>query len=129
MDEYWNTGFFTDKNDTERQLPAKGKGTCQNNCVGVNDEIILRIKYYLMLPVQQIMQLQCSRLSDERWELNLLLSTQIHAWTTGDQNIHDAPHKRPPRRVRAAAVSIIPTTRCSKKLSVMYLPHLQGGSG
>ncbi len=50
--------------------------------------------------------------------------TTIHAYT-GDQNIHDAPHKDP-RRARAAALSIIPTTTGAAKAASLALPALEG---
>jgi glyceraldehyde 3-phosphate dehydrogenase len=52
------------------------------------------------------------------------LMTTIHAYT-GDQNIHDAPHKDP-RRARAAALSIIPTTTGAAQAAALALPELEG---
>jgi glyceraldehyde 3-phosphate dehydrogenase len=52
------------------------------------------------------------------------LMTTIHAYT-GDQNIHDAPHKDP-RRARAAAVSIVPTTTGAAQAASLALPELEG---
>jgi glyceraldehyde 3-phosphate dehydrogenase len=52
------------------------------------------------------------------------LMTTIHAYT-GDQNIHDAPH-RDPRRARAAAVSIVPTTTGAAQAASLALPDLTG---
>jgi glyceraldehyde 3-phosphate dehydrogenase len=55
------------------------------------------------------------------------LMTTIHAYT-GDQNIHDAPHKDP-RRARAAAVSIVPTTTGAAQAASLALPELEGRLG
>ncbi|MCC5946894.1 MAG: type I glyceraldehyde-3-phosphate dehydrogenase [Nitriliruptoraceae bacterium] len=52
------------------------------------------------------------------------LMTTIHAYT-GDQRIHDAPHKDP-RRARAAAVSMIPTTTGAAKAASLALPAMEG---
>jgi glyceraldehyde 3-phosphate dehydrogenase len=52
------------------------------------------------------------------------LMTTIHAYT-GDQNIHDAPHKDP-RRARAAAVSIVPTSTGAAQAASLALPELEG---
>lgn len=52
------------------------------------------------------------------------LMTTIHAYT-GDQNIHDAPHKDP-RRARAAAVSIVPTTTGAAQAASLALPEMEG---
>jgi glyceraldehyde 3-phosphate dehydrogenase len=52
------------------------------------------------------------------------LMTTVHAYT-GDQNIQDAPHKDP-RRARAAALSIIPTTTGAARTASLALPELEG---
>ncbi len=52
------------------------------------------------------------------------LMTTIHAYT-GDQNIHDAPHKDP-RRARAAALSIVPTTTGAAQAASLALPEMEG---
>jgi glyceraldehyde 3-phosphate dehydrogenase len=52
------------------------------------------------------------------------LMTTVHAYT-GDQNIHDAPHKDP-RRARAAALSIIPTTTGAARAASLAMPELEG---
>ncbi|MFM7079775.1 MAG: type I glyceraldehyde-3-phosphate dehydrogenase [Bacteroidota bacterium] len=53
--------------------------------------------------------------------------TTVHAYT-GDQNLHDSPHKDL-RRARAAAVSIIPTTTGAAKAITEVFPHLKGKVG
>jgi glyceraldehyde 3-phosphate dehydrogenase len=50
--------------------------------------------------------------------------TTVHAYTN-DQNILDAPHKDP-RRARAAAVNIIPTSTGAAKAVGLVLPALAG---
>ena len=50
--------------------------------------------------------------------------TTIHAYT-GDQNILDASHKDP-RRARAAAMSMIPTSTGAAKAVGLVLPELKG---
>ena len=52
------------------------------------------------------------------------LMTTIHAYT-GDQRLHDAPHKDL-RRARAAALSIVPTTTGAAKAVALVLPELKG---
>lgn len=47
---------------------------------------------------------------------------------TGDQNLHDAPHKDL-RRARAASASIIPTTTGAAKAITNIFPHLDGKLG
>lgn len=53
--------------------------------------------------------------------------TTIHSYT-GDQKLHDAPH-RDLRRARAAAVSIVPTTTGAAKAITKIFPHLEGNLG
>lgn len=52
------------------------------------------------------------------------LMTTIHAYTN-DQSLQDAPHKDP-RRARAAAVSMIPTTTGAAKAISLVIPELKG---
>jgi glyceraldehyde 3-phosphate dehydrogenase len=47
---------------------------------------------------------------------------------TGDQNLHDAPHKDL-RRARAASASIIPTSTGAAKAITNIFPHLLGRLG
>ncbi|WP_022916413.1 type I glyceraldehyde-3-phosphate dehydrogenase [Ruania albidiflava] len=52
------------------------------------------------------------------------LMTTVHAYTA-DQNLQDGPH-RDPRRARAAALNIIPTTTGAAKAVSLVLPELAG---
>ncbi len=52
------------------------------------------------------------------------LMTTIHAYTS-DQSLQDMPHKDP-RRARAAALSLIPTTTGAAKAVGLVLPELAG---
>lgn len=52
------------------------------------------------------------------------LMTTTHAYT-GDQRLHDAPHKDL-RRARAAALSMVPTTTGAAKAVSLVLPELKG---
>ena len=52
------------------------------------------------------------------------LMTTIHAYTA-DQRLQDMPHKDP-RRARAAAVNLIPTSTGAAKAVGLVLPDLNG---
>jgi glyceraldehyde 3-phosphate dehydrogenase len=52
------------------------------------------------------------------------LMTTIHAYTQ-DQNLQDAPHKDP-RRARAAAINMVPTSTGAAKAIGLVLPELKG---
>ena len=51
--------------------------------------------------------------------------TTIHSYTN-DQKILDVAHKKDPRRARAAAVNIIPTTTGAAKAVALVIPDLKG---
>ncbi|WP_457597279.1 type I glyceraldehyde-3-phosphate dehydrogenase [Hydrogenimonas sp.] len=53
------------------------------------------------------------------------LMTTIHAYT-GGQNLMDAPTQKDPRRCRAAAVNMVPTTTHAAEAIYKVLPELQG---
>ena len=53
--------------------------------------------------------------------------TTVHSFT-GDQRLHDAPHKDL-RRARAATQSIVPTTTGAAKAVTRIFPHLDGNIG
>lgn len=70
------------------------------------------------------------KIIDEVCGIESCYITTIHSYT-GDQRLHDAPHKDL-RRSRAAAVSIIPTTTGAAKALTKVFPHLiekMGGCG
>ncbi|HRH65196.1 MAG TPA: type I glyceraldehyde-3-phosphate dehydrogenase [Bacteroidia bacterium] len=133
------TGFFTDKAGAQLHLdagagkvvlsaPAKGKDPVKTIVLGVN--------HHQIVPEDTILSnASCTtnnaapmlKILDELWGIESAFVTTIHAYT-GDQNIHDAPHKDL-RRARAAAVSIIPTTTGAAKALGDVLPHLQGKLG
>jgi glyceraldehyde 3-phosphate dehydrogenase len=48
----------------------------------------------------------------------------VHAYT-GDQRLLDAPHKDP-RRARAAALNLVPTTTGAAKAIGLVVPELAG---
>ena len=64
---------------------------------------------------------------DENWGIVDGYITTVHSMT-GDQSLHDAPHKDL-RRARAASASIIPTTTGAAKAITAIFPHLDGRLG
>ncbi len=67
------------------------------------------------------------KILDDNWKIKDGYITTVHSMT-GDQNLHDAPH-RDLRRARAASVSIIPTTTGAAKAITNIFPHLDGRLG
>ncbi|MDF3076844.1 MAG: gap [Sphingobacteriaceae bacterium] len=64
---------------------------------------------------------------DDNWGIIDGYITTVHSMT-GDQNLHDAPHKDL-RRARAASASIIPTSTGAAKAITNIFPHLEGKLG
>ncbi|QQT24941.1 type I glyceraldehyde-3-phosphate dehydrogenase [Sphingobacterium spiritivorum] len=67
------------------------------------------------------------KILDENWGIEDGYITTVHSMT-GDQNLHDAPH-RDLRRARAASSSIIPTSTGAAKAITNVFPHLEGRLG
>ncbi len=67
------------------------------------------------------------KILDDYFGINDGYITTVHSMT-GDQNLHDAPH-RDLRRARAASQSIIPTTTGAAKAITRVFPHLEGVLG
>lgn len=67
------------------------------------------------------------KLLDDNWGIIEGYITTVHSMT-GDQNLHDGPHKDL-RRARAASASIIPTTTGAAKAITHVFPHLDGKLG
>jgi len=67
---------------------------------------------------------------DEAFGVESCYISTVHSYT-GDQKLHDAPH-RDLRRARAASVSIVPTTTGAARALTRVFPHLSerlGGCG
>jgi len=67
------------------------------------------------------------KILDDNWGIIDGYITTVHSMT-GDQNLHDAPHKDL-RRARAASASIIPTSTGAAKAITTIFPHLDGRLG
>jgi len=67
------------------------------------------------------------KILDDNWGIIDGYITTVHSMT-GDQSLHDAPHKDL-RRARAASASIIPTTTGAAKAITNIFPHLEGRLG
>jgi len=62
---------------------------------------------------------------DDAFGIEKALVTTCHSYTN-DQNILDVKHSQDPRRARAAAVNMIPTSTGAAKAIGLVMPHLQG---
>jgi glyceraldehyde 3-phosphate dehydrogenase len=66
-----------------------------------------------------------ARVLDDAFGIEAGLMTTIHSYT-GSQPILDAKHKKDPRKARAGAVNLIPTTTGAAKAIAKVLPQLKG---
>lgn len=107
--------------------PAKG-GDVKTVVLGINDDILTgdeditsnaSCTTNCAAPMVQLVHEMCGIESG--------YITTIHSYT-GDQRLHDSPH-RDLRRARAAAVSIIPTTTGAAKAITKIFPELDGKMG
>lgn len=128
------TGAFTDREGLEKHikagakrvlLTAPGSGV-KTIVLGVNDEDYNPEEDFIisnascttncLAPVAKVL--------NDNFGIKKGLMTTIHAYTT-DQRILDAHHKDP-RRARAAALSMIPTSTGAAKAVSLVLPELEG---
>ena len=130
-----STGLFTKRDDAAKHLEAGAKKVIISApAKGEDVTLVLGSNESSYDPDQHhvISMASCTtgsvaplaRVLHEAFGISQGLMTTIHAYT-GDQNIHDAPHKDP-RRARAAALSIIPTTTGAAKAVSLALPQLEG---
>jgi glyceraldehyde 3-phosphate dehydrogenase len=133
-----STGKFTSKAGAELHLQAGARQVLISApsadkdvpmvVLGVNDEQI-----DLNAPI--LSNASCTtnnvapmmKVLDDTWGIVEGYITTIHSMT-GDQSLHDAPHKDL-RRARAASASIIPTTTGAAKAITHIFPHLDGKLG
>ncbi len=96
--------------------------------IGVNDQIIdLKAKVLSNASCTTNNVAPMVKILDNNWGIKDGYITTVHSMT-GDQNLHDAPHKDL-RRARAASSSIIPTSTGAAKAITHIFPHLDGKLG
>lgn len=133
-----STGKYTNRSGAELHLKAGAKQVLISApsadkdvpmvVLGVNDD-----KLDLKSPI--ISNASCTtnnvapliKILDDHWGILDGYITTIHSMT-GDQSLHDAPHKDL-RRARAASASIIPTSTGAAKAITHIFPHLEGKLG
>ncbi|MDO4900339.1 type I glyceraldehyde-3-phosphate dehydrogenase [Actinomyces sp.] len=130
-----STGFFTDATKAQAHIDAGAKkvvisAPAKNEdgtfVVGVNEQEYDTTKHNIisnascttncLAPVAKVL--------DEAFGIENGLMVTVHAYT-GDQRIHDAPHKDL-RRARAAALNIVPTSTGAARAVALVLPQLKG---
>ena len=133
-----STGKFTSKQGASGHLQAGAKqviisapGTDKSIptvVLGVNDGLVdLRSPILSNASCTTNNVAAMVKILDDNWGIIDGYITTVHSMT-GDQNLHDAPHKDL-RRARAASASIIPTTTGAAKAITAIFPHLEGRLG
>ncbi|MCK6650351.1 MAG: glyceraldehyde-3-phosphate dehydrogenase, partial [Bacteroidia bacterium] len=133
-----STGFFLDKETAGKHITAGAKkviisappktNDIKTVVLGINDEILSGED---IIVSNASCTTNCAapmiKVLDENWEVEDGYITTVHSYT-GDQRLHDAPHKDL-RRARAAAMSIVPTSTGAAKAITKIFPHLEGKLG
>ncbi|MGB3947803.1 MAG: type I glyceraldehyde-3-phosphate dehydrogenase [Bacteroidia bacterium] len=133
-----STGFFLDKASAGKHIAAGAKkviisappnsSDIKAVVMGVNDNILTNDDIIIS---NASCTTNCAapmiKVLDENWGLEDGFITTVHSYT-GDQRLHDAPHKDL-RRARAAALSIVPTSTGAAKAITKIFPHLDGKLG
>jgi glyceraldehyde 3-phosphate dehydrogenase len=133
-----STGFFLNRETAGKHIAAGAKKVIisappntddiKTVVLGINDDILrgddtivsnASCTTNCAAPMIQVL--------DANWGLEDGYITTVHSYT-GDQRLHDAPHKDL-RRARAAAVSIVPTSTGAAKAITKIFPHLNGKLG
>lgn len=129
------TGFFRDASKAQKHLDAgarkvlisaPGKNEDITIVMGVNDQHYDSEKHHIISNASCTTNCLApmAKVLNDAIGIESGLMTTIHAYT-GDQRLHDAPHKDL-RRARAAALSMVPTTTGAAKAVALVLPELAG---
>ena len=132
-----STGHFLDKESAGKHLiagakkviiSAPAKDNMKSIVLGVNENILSKDDTIIS---NASCTTNCAapmiKVLDENWGVEDAYISTVHSYT-GDQRLHDAPHKDL-RRARAAALSIIPTSTGAAKAITKIFPHLAGKVG
>ncbi|HVX31555.1 MAG TPA: type I glyceraldehyde-3-phosphate dehydrogenase [Solirubrobacterales bacterium] len=131
-----STGFFTKREDAAKHLDAGAKKVIISApatepdvtvALGVNfDEAYDRAAHHVISNASCTTNCLAplAKVLHEAFGIEQGLMTTIHAYTA-DQRLQDMPHKDP-RRSRAAALNLIPTTTGAAKAVGLVLPELNG---
>ena len=130
-----STGFYTDAEKAKAHITAGAKkviisAPAKNEdltiVLGVNDKEYDTTKHNVisMASCTTNCLAPVAKVVSEKFGIVKGLMTTVHSYT-GDQRILDAGHKDP-RRARAGALNIVPTTTGAAKAVALVLPELKG---
>ncbi len=128
------TGIFTKRETAAAHLEAGAERVIISAPAAVDLVVVLGVNDHLYDPEKHfvISNASCTtnalaplvKVLHENFGLVKGLMNTTHAYTN-DQNLHDFPHKDP-RRARAAALSLIPTSTGAAKTVGEVIPELKG---
>nr|WP_300338234.1 type I glyceraldehyde-3-phosphate dehydrogenase [Actinomyces sp.] len=130
-----STGFFTDATKAKAHvdggakkviISAPAKNEDATFVMGVNDKDYDPAKHNIISNASCTTNCLApfAKVLDESFGIESGLMVTVHAYT-GDQRLHDAPHKDL-RRARAAALNIVPTSTGAARAVSLVLPQLKG---
>jgi glyceraldehyde 3-phosphate dehydrogenase len=130
-----STGFFTKAADAKKHIDAGAKkviisapatGDDVTIVLGVNEDQYDPANHHIISNASCTTNslAPLAKVFNDAFGIERGLMTTVHAYTA-DQNLQDGPHKDP-RRARAAALNIVPTSTGAAKAIGLVLPELAG---
>jgi glyceraldehyde 3-phosphate dehydrogenase len=130
-----STGLFTDRDSAAKHLeagaqkviisaPAKGEDI--TIVLGVNEDEYDPATHHVISNASCTTNsvVPMAKVLGDAFGIERGLMTTVHAYTA-DQNLQDGPHSDP-RRARAAAINIVPTSTGAAKATSLAVPELKG---
>ncbi|MBF4581332.1 type I glyceraldehyde-3-phosphate dehydrogenase [Curtobacterium sp. VKM Ac-2865] len=130
-----STGFFTKAADAQKHIDAGAKkviisapatGDDVTIVLGVNEDQYDAANHHIISNASCTTNslAPLAKVFHDKFGIERGLMTTVHAYTA-DQNLQDGPHKDP-RRARAAALNIVPTSTGAAKAIGLVMPELAG---
>jgi glyceraldehyde 3-phosphate dehydrogenase len=130
-----STGFFTGREGAQKHLDAGAKKVVISApatdpditlVLGVNDDQYDPEQHHIISNASCTTNCVApmAKVLDDAFGIENGFMTTIHAYTQ-DQMLQDGPHKDP-RRARAAALNLVPTSTGAARAIGLVLPHLKG---
>ena len=130
-----STGFFTKRDGAQKHLDAGAKKVVISApatdpditvVLGVNDDTYDKESHHIVSNASCTTNCVAplAKVLHDTFTIEQGFMTTIHAYTA-DQRLQDMPHEDP-RRARAAAINLIPTSTGAARAIGLVLPDLQG---